>query len=94
MSDKYTYKALDQNRNRIVKGTAQASNEYALEQMLSESNLALISFKKINKSALNFAFLERITRKEMKISDPVDSVFTFTVLSEEDRGKSSNCYKS
>lgn len=65
MSDKYTYKALDQNRNRIVKGTAQASNEYALEQMLSESNLALISFKKINKSALNFAFLERITSKDL-----------------------------
>ena len=65
MSDKYTYKALDQNRNRIVKGTAQASNEYALEQMLSESNLALISFKKISKSALNFAFLERITSKDL-----------------------------
>ena len=30
----------------------------------------------------------------MKISDPVDSVFTFTVLSEEDRGKASNGYKS
>ena len=65
MSDKYTYKALDQNRNRIVKGTARASNEYALEQMLSESNLALISFKKISKSALNFAFLERITSKDL-----------------------------
>lgn len=65
MSDKYTYKALDQNRNRIVKGTVQAKNEYALEQILSESNLALISFKKINKSALNFAFLERITSKDL-----------------------------
>ena len=65
MSDKYTYKALDQNRNRIVKGTVQANNEYALEQILSESNLALISFKKINKSALNFAFLERITNKDL-----------------------------
>lgn len=65
MSDKYTYKALDQNRNRIVKGTVQANNEYALEQILSESNLALISFKKINKSALNFAFLERITSKDL-----------------------------
>ena len=65
MSDKYTYKALDQNSNRMVKGTAQASNEYALEQMLSESNLALISFKKISKSALNFAFLERITSKDL-----------------------------
>ena len=65
MSDKYTYKALDQNRNRIVKGTVQANNEYALEQILNESNLALISFKKINKSALNFAFLERITSKDL-----------------------------
>lgn len=65
MSDKYNYKALDQNRNIIVKGTVQANNEYALEQILNESNLALISFKKIDKSILSFTFLERITSKDL-----------------------------
>ena len=65
MSNKYTYRALDQNRNRIIKGTMQANNEYVLEQILSESNLTLISFKKINESILSLGFLDRITNKDL-----------------------------
>lgn len=65
MSNKYTYKALDQNRNRIIKGTIQANNEYVLEQILSDSNLTLISFKKINESILSLGFLDRITNKDL-----------------------------
>ena len=65
MSNKYTYKALDQNRNRIIKGTMQANNEYALEQLLSESNLALISFKKVNDSLFGLGMFDRITSKDL-----------------------------
>lgn len=61
---KYTYRALDQNKNKIIKGTIQLPNEYALEQTLLESNLALISFKEI-KSSFNLAFLEKITVKDL-----------------------------
>lgn len=65
MNKKYTYRALDQFRNRIVKGTIQANNEYALEQMLLESNLVLISSKEVNGSASLFSFLEKITTKDL-----------------------------
>lgn len=65
MSKKYTYRALDQNRNKIVKGSIQASNEYALEQILNESNLTLISFKEVKASSLSLAFLESITTKDL-----------------------------
>lgn len=65
MTNRYTYRALDQNRNKIIKGAMQANNEYALEQALSESNLALISFKKVNDSILNLSFLEKITSKDL-----------------------------
>lgn len=65
MSNKYTYKALDQNRNRIIKGTIQANNEYALEQLLTESNLTLISFKKVNDSLFGSGMFDRITSKDL-----------------------------
>lgn len=65
MNKKFTYRALDQSRNKIVKGTIQTSNEFALEQILSESNLILISFKEIKSSTLIFGFLERITTKDL-----------------------------
>ena len=65
MNKKYNYRALDQNRNKIVKGTIQASNEYALEQILNESNLTLISFKEIKASVLNLGFLDKITIKDL-----------------------------
>ncbi len=65
MSSKYTYKALDQARNKIVKGTIQVNNEYALEQLLSESNLALISYKKLSSSVINLSFLDKITSKDL-----------------------------
>ena len=61
---KYIYRALDQNKNKIIKGTIQLPNEYALEQTLLESNLALISFKEI-KSSFSLAFLEKITVKDL-----------------------------
>jgi type IV pilus assembly protein PilC len=61
---KYTYRALDQNKNKIVKGSVQLPNEYALEQTLAESNLALISFKEVKK-AISFSFLEKITTKDL-----------------------------
>ncbi len=47
MSKKYSYRALDQNRNKIIKGTIQTVNELALEENLAESNVALISYKEI-----------------------------------------------
>lgn len=65
MNKKYNYRALDQNRNKIVKGTIQASNEYALEQILNESNLTLISFREIKASVLNLGFLDKITNKDL-----------------------------
>lgn len=66
MNRKYTYRALDQKRNKIVRGTMQTFNEFALEQTLLESNLVLISFKEINKGIFsNLSFLDRITPKDL-----------------------------
>lgn len=65
MARKYTYKALDQKKNRIVKGTIQAEHERALEQILMDSNLTLISAKEIKKSIFDLTFLEKITTKDL-----------------------------
>ncbi len=65
MNRKFAYRALDQSRNKIVKGTIQTTNEFALEQILSESNLVLISFREIKSSILSFGFLDRITTKDL-----------------------------
>ena len=65
MVRKYTYKALDQKKNRIVKGTIQAEHERALEQILMDSNLTLISAKEIKKSIFDLTFLEKITTKDL-----------------------------
>ena len=65
MNKKYTYRAFNQSKNRVVKGVIQAANEYALEQILFESNLILISFKEIKTSSLNLGFLDKITSKDL-----------------------------
>lgn len=66
MNRKYSYKALDQSRNKTVKGTIEAGNELALEQTLSESNLALISYKEIKSSSfLNLGIFTKITTKDL-----------------------------
>lgn len=65
MIRKFIYRALDQNRNRIVKGTIQTTSEIALEQILSESNLILISSKEIRSSVFSLGFLDKITTKDL-----------------------------
>lgn len=65
MNRKYSYRALDQSRNRIIKGSMQAASEYALEQVLSESNLVLISSREVKNSFFSLGFLERITPKDL-----------------------------
>ena len=66
MNKKYTYRALDQKRNKVVRGTIQTFNEFALEKTLLESNLILISFKEVKKSfLLNLISLEKITPKDL-----------------------------
>ncbi|HSQ98053.1 MAG TPA: type II secretion system F family protein [Rickettsiales bacterium] len=66
MNRKYIYRALDQKRNKVVKGTMQTANEFALEQTLLESNLILISYKEIGKGIFsNLSFLDRITSKDL-----------------------------
>ncbi|MDD2840475.1 MAG: type II secretion system F family protein [Rickettsiales bacterium] len=66
MNKKFVYRALDQKRNKVVKGTMQAFNEFALEQTLSESNMVLISFKQVKRGFLsNLGILDRITSKDL-----------------------------
>ncbi len=65
MNKKYNYRALDQNKNKIVRGTIQALNEYALEQILNESNLTLISFREVKATTISLSFLEKITSKDL-----------------------------
>jgi len=66
MTKKYVYRALDQKRNKIVKGTLQTFNEFALEQTLAESNMVLISFKERKKSILSsLGIFDRITPKDL-----------------------------
>lgn len=66
MNKKYVYRALDQKRNKVIKGTMQAFNEFALEQTLSESNMVLISFKEVRKGVLStLGIFDRITSKDL-----------------------------
>ena len=66
MTKNYTYRALDQRRNRVVKGSMQAFNEKALEQTLIDSNMVLISFKEVKKGLFSSAKLfNRITSKDL-----------------------------
>ena len=57
MAKNYTYRALDQRRNKVVKGSIQAFNEKALEQTLADSNMVLISFKEVKKGLFSSAKL-------------------------------------
>lgn len=66
MAKNYTYRALDQRRNKVVKGNIQAFNEKALEQTLADSNMVLISFKEVKKGLFSSAKLfNRITSKDL-----------------------------
>lgn len=66
MTKNYTYRALDQRRNRVVKGSIQAFNEKALEQTLNDSNMVLISFKEVKKGFFSSSKLfNRITSKDL-----------------------------
>lgn len=66
MAKNYTYRALDQRRNKVVKGSIQAFNEKALEQTLADSNMVLISFKEVKKGLFSSAKLfNRITSKDL-----------------------------
>ena len=67
MNRKFAYRALDQNKNKIAKGIIQAVNEFALEQILLESNLVLISFREIKVSNLSFSFLNKINFLKLKV---------------------------
>ena len=49
---KFQYKALDSNTNDIIRGKTEAPSEFALEQILRESNLTLISAREIKQSKL------------------------------------------
>lgn len=66
MTKNYTYRALDQKRNRVVKGSIQTFNEKALEQTLADSDMVLISFKEVKKGLFSDAKLfNRITSKDL-----------------------------
>jgi len=66
MARKYKYRALDQTRNKIVNGTVEAVSDLALEEYLSDSNLALISFREIKPiSFLNLSAFSKITSKDL-----------------------------
>lgn len=66
MTKNYTYRALDQKRNRVVKGSIQAFNEKALEQTLIDSDMVLISFKEVKKGLFSGSKLfNRITSKDL-----------------------------
>lgn len=66
MAKNYTYRALDQRRNKVVKGSIQAFNGKALEQTLLESNMILISFKEVKKGLFSsIKLFSRITSKDL-----------------------------
>lgn len=66
MTKNYIYRALDQRRNKVVRGNIQAFNEKALEQTLLESNMILISFKEVKKSFLSsLKLFNRITSRDL-----------------------------
>ena len=66
MNKKFFYKALDQKNDRMVTGKIDAPSDVAVEQMLMESNLILISATEIKDSFLtNLLSSKKITAKEM-----------------------------
>ncbi|MDR1498931.1 MAG: type II secretion system F family protein [Rickettsiales bacterium] len=66
MARTYSYKALDVKNNKTILGKVEAPNEHALEQMLSESNLILISARLVKETVFsNLLSLKKITLKEM-----------------------------
>ena len=61
----FKYRALNNSSYRIVIGKMEAPGELALEQMLSDNNLTLISSKLIVPSKLNSLFAQKITTKDL-----------------------------
>ena len=47
MTKNFSYRALDPKNNKIINGKIEAPNDNAVEQILAESNLILISTKEI-----------------------------------------------
>lgn len=66
MSKTFSYRALDSKNNKIIKGKIEAPNDVAIEQILADSNLVLISAVEIKESFLtNLLISNKITTKEM-----------------------------
>jgi len=65
VNKKFQYKALDQGSGDIIRGKIPAPNANALEQILRESGLTLISSKEVKSSKLLSSFLETITPKDL-----------------------------
>lgn len=66
MSKRYRYKGLDQRSNKIVRGTMQVNNEFALEQSLRDSQITLISYNEIKNSVFSkITIFDKITVKDI-----------------------------
>lgn len=66
MTKNFSYRALDPKNNKIINGKIEAPNDNAVEQILAESNLILISTKEIQESfLLNLISSKKITAKEL-----------------------------
>lgn len=66
MSKSFLYRALDPKNNKIINGKVEAPNDNAVEQILAESNLMLISAREIKDSFLtNLLANKKITAKEL-----------------------------
>ena len=66
MSKNFLYRALDPKNNKIINGKVEAPNDNAVEQILAESNLMLISAREIKDSFLtNLLANKKITAKEL-----------------------------
>ncbi|MDR0571879.1 MAG: type II secretion system F family protein [Rickettsiales bacterium] len=62
----YSYRAIDNKTKKNIRGRIEAPSEIALEQILSETNLTLVSAKRIVQSKLSeFLSLSRINVKDM-----------------------------
>ena len=66
MSKNFLYRALDPKNNKIINGKVEAPNDNAVEQILAESNLILISAREIKDSFLTSLLAnKKITAKEL-----------------------------
>ena len=66
MTKNFSYRALDSKNNKIISGKMEAPNEVAVEHILSDSNLILISAKEIKESFItNLISNKKITTKEL-----------------------------